>query len=64
MTPVTPETMHADFPVVLDTCVLANYAVCDLVLRLAEPPRLYLPRLFQQILAIMGVTSAPEDSPS
>jgi hypothetical protein len=27
----------------LDACVLANAGVCDLFLRLAEPPRLYLP---------------------
>jgi predicted nucleic acid-binding protein len=35
--------MRADFKVVLDACVLANFGVCDLLLRLAEPPRLYLP---------------------
>jgi predicted nucleic acid-binding protein len=35
--------MQADFKVVLDACVLANAGVCDLFLRLAEPPRLYLP---------------------
>lgn len=42
--------MHADFPVVLDACVLANPGVCDLFLRLAEPPRLYLPRWSAAIL--------------
>jgi predicted nucleic acid-binding protein len=42
--------MHADFPVVLDACVLANPGVCDLFLRLAEPPRLYLPRWSHRIL--------------
>jgi hypothetical protein len=42
--------MHADFPVILDACVLANPGVCDLFLRLAEPPRLYLPRWTTQIL--------------
>jgi len=31
--------MRADFPVVLDTCVLAEAAVSDLYLRLAEDPR-------------------------
>ncbi|HMJ91826.1 MAG TPA: PIN domain-containing protein [Candidatus Acidoferrum sp.] len=41
--------MHADFPVVLDACVLANPGVCDLFLRLAEPPRLYLPRWSRKI---------------
>lgn len=35
--------MKADFPVILDACVLANARVCDLFLRLAETPRLYLP---------------------
>ena len=35
--------MHSDFPVILDACVLATGALCDLYLRLAEPPRLYSP---------------------
>lgn len=42
--------MLADFKVVVDACVLANYAVCDLFLRLAEAPRLYLPRWSTAIL--------------
>lgn len=42
--------MHSDFPVVLDACVLANGRVCDLYLRLAEPPRLYTPLWSQAIL--------------
>jgi predicted nucleic acid-binding protein len=41
---------RADFPVVLDACVLANYGVCDLFLRLAETPRLYAPRWSARIL--------------
>jgi hypothetical protein len=28
--------MRADFKVVLDACVLANFGVCDLFLRLAD----------------------------
>jgi hypothetical protein len=42
----------ADFPVVLDACVLANQPVTDLLLRLAETPRLYLPYCYwsEQIL--------------
>jgi predicted nucleic acid-binding protein len=40
----------ADFPVVLDACVLANQSVTDLLLRLAETPRLYLPYWSEQIL--------------
>jgi hypothetical protein len=42
--------MHSDFPVVLDACVLANGRLCDLYLRLAEPPRLYIPIWSSQIL--------------
>lgn len=42
--------MHSDFPVVLDACLLANGRVCDLYLRLAEPPRLYLPLWSEAIL--------------
>ncbi len=42
--------MRADFKIVLDACVLANFSVCDLYLRLAERPRLYLPRWSTQIL--------------
>jgi hypothetical protein len=36
--------LRADFPVVLDACVLAEAAVSDLFLRLSEEPRLLLPR--------------------
>ena len=42
--------MHSDFPAVLDACVLANGRLCDLYLRLAESPRLYLPIWSIQIL--------------
>ncbi len=42
--------MTADFPILLDACVLANYGVCDLFLRLAETPRLYVPRWSETIL--------------
>ena len=42
--------MQADFAIVLDACVLANAGVCDLYLRLAEAPRLYLPRWSATIL--------------
>ena len=42
--------MRADFKVVLDACVLANYSLCDLLLRLAETPRLYLPIWSDRIL--------------
>ena len=42
--------MHANFGAILDACVLANYSVCDLFLRLAETPRLYVPRWSEEIL--------------
>jgi hypothetical protein len=40
----------ADQKILLDACVLANYGVCDLYLRLAEKPRLFLPKWSQDIL--------------
>jgi predicted nucleic acid-binding protein len=43
--------MRADFKVVLDACVLANYGVANLLLLLAEKPRLYLPVWSDEILA-------------
>jgi hypothetical protein len=36
--------------VVLDACVLANFALCDTLLRLAEPPRLYEPKWSEEIM--------------
>jgi len=42
--------MLADFKIVLDACVLANISVCDLFLRLAEKPRLFLPKWSSTIL--------------
>lgn len=42
--------MRADFRVVLDACVLANYGVANLLLLLAEKPRLYLPIWSHEIL--------------
>jgi hypothetical protein len=36
--------MTTGFQVVLDACVLVNAALRDTLLRLAEPPELYLPR--------------------
>jgi hypothetical protein len=36
--------LRADFPVVLDACVLVEAAVSDLFLRLSEEPRLLLPK--------------------
>ena len=36
--------------VVLDACVLANFALCDTLLRMAEPPRLFEPRWTEEIL--------------
>lgn len=42
--------MIADYKVLLDACVLANFGVCDLYLRLAEKPRMLLPKWSQKIL--------------
>lgn len=42
--------MRADFKVILDACVLANFGVCDLMLRLAEKPRLYQPCWSDELL--------------
>lgn len=42
---------RADFRVVLDACALANASVCNVLLSLAETPRLYLPKWSQAILA-------------
>ncbi len=42
--------MNADTKVVLDACVLANSGVCDLLFRLAERPRLYVPVWSEYIL--------------
>ena len=36
--------------VVLDACVLANFSLCDTLLRLAEPPRLYEPMWSDEII--------------
>lgn len=50
MTPPTPVVMKADFRVCIDACVLANFGVADLLLRLAERPRQYLPIWSDEIL--------------
>lgn len=36
--------------VVLDACVLANFSLCDTILRLAEPPRLFEPKWSEEII--------------
>ena len=41
--------VRADFPVLLDACVLAEASVADLYLRLSEEPRLLLPRWTEKI---------------
>jgi len=43
--------MRADYPVLLDACVLAPANLCDLVLNLAESPRLFFPYWSDEILA-------------
>ncbi len=42
--------VHAIRPVVLDACVLVPQSLCDLLLRLAEDPRLYRPVWTEEIL--------------
>ena len=42
--------MIADFRVVLDACVLSNFAIANVFLTFAEEPRLFLPRWSQTIL--------------
>src|SRR5579863_1040953 len=36
--------------VVLDSCVLSNFSLCDTLLRLAEPPRLFEPKWSDEII--------------
>ena len=42
--------MTSGHQVVLDACVLVNAALRDTLLRIAEPPRLYLPRWSKEIM--------------
>ena len=35
---------------VLDACVLVNFSLCDTLLRLAEPPRLFEPKWSEEII--------------
>lgn len=42
--------MRADYRVVLDACVLIPMPLADTLLRMAEEPRLYLPRWTQAIM--------------
>ncbi|MFM8831559.1 MAG: hypothetical protein ACKOHM_11210 [Spartobacteria bacterium] len=42
--------MRADFDVLIDACVLANQGVSDLLLSLAERPRLFVPHWTAKIL--------------
>ena len=43
--------MRADFPVVLDACVVIPMPLADTLLRLASDPRLYLPKWTDHIRA-------------
>ncbi|MEO6995989.1 MAG: PIN domain-containing protein [Lacunisphaera sp.] len=43
--------MRADYRIFLDACVLANFGVCDLLLRLSERPRLIVPHWSAAVLA-------------
>lgn len=43
--------MRADYRIFLDACVLANFGVCDLLLRLSERPRLIVPHWSAEVLS-------------
>jgi hypothetical protein len=45
--------MTSGYQVVLDACVLVNAALRDTLLRLSEPPHLYLPRWSSEIIREM-----------
>lgn len=46
--------LHSNYKVLLDACVRAPAALCDLLLRLAESPRLYSPAWSPDILDETG----------
>lgn len=43
--------MKADYPVILDACILLPMPLADTLLRMAESPRLYLPKWSDDIIA-------------
>lgn len=43
--------MRSDYPAVLDACVLLPMPLADTLLRMAETPRLYLPRWSEEIIS-------------
>lgn len=43
--------MRSDYPVILDACVLLPMPLADTLLRMAETPRLYVPRWSPEIMA-------------
>lgn len=45
--------MTSGYQVIIDACVLVNAALRDTLLRLAEPPHLFLPRWSKEIIAEM-----------
>lgn len=46
--------MRADYPAVLDSCVLIPMPLVDTLLRMAEDPRLYVPKWSEDILDEVG----------
>jgi predicted nucleic acid-binding protein len=48
--------MTSGYQAILDACVLVNAALRDTLLRLAEPPHLYLPRWSDEIIGEMKRT--------
>jgi len=52
--------VKADYRISMDACVLANFGVCDLLLRLSERPRLIVPHWSADVLAeTQGLRKAP-----
>ena len=46
--------MRADYPAILDACVLLPMPLADTLLRMAETPRLYLPKWTDHIMGEVG----------
>jgi hypothetical protein len=42
--------MTGTVPVIIDACVLANFSLCDTLLRLAGEPRLFEPKWSDEII--------------
>ena len=45
-----PDSFATNRLAILDACVLANYQLCDTLLRIAEPPALFEPKWSVEII--------------